>query len=255
ETGLQIKPILTSLNTPIKNQADNGTGRIEFASGTFVTPYPTGAFLVAEITFVGIEAGPPPTEIRLSFEPGRITTASVTGSVVAGNHENAQVLLTDVKLVGIVQLEGGDRPTPEGWEVPITVKFFVPGMDTPLRTCNTSTVKVAEGAMFECSAVSGFFDLTVDSVHVLANIKRRVELPNPGASNRIDFGVLLEGDANDDGVVDVRDFTLLVDGFGACLPITTYATNIDFDRNGCVNILDFTLLSKNFLKREPVPVP
>ncbi|MDP6717861.1 MAG: dockerin type I domain-containing protein, partial [Pirellulaceae bacterium] len=64
----------------------------------------------------------------------------------------------------------------------------------------------------------------------------------------------LEGDANDDGVVDVRDFTLLADGFGPCLLDTRYATNIDFDRNGCVNILDFTLLSKNFLKREPVPV-
>ena len=65
------------------------------------------------------------------------------------------MVLTDVTLVGIVQLEGGARPNPEGWVVPLTVHFFEPGMDTPIITCVTSTAKVAEGAKFECSAVSG----------------------------------------------------------------------------------------------------
>ena len=165
------------------------------------------------------------------------------------------MVLTDVTLVGIVQLEGGARPNPEGWVVPLTVHFFEPGMDTPIITCVTSTEKAAEGATFECSAVSGVFDITVDSDHALANIRRSVELPVSGDSNIVDFGILLEGDANNDGIVDVRDFTLLSEAFGSCEGGGGFNPMVDFDRSGCVNILDFTLLSKNFLKMEPITVP
>ncbi|MCH8310156.1 MAG: cadherin-like domain-containing protein, partial [Chloroflexi bacterium] len=132
QNGVQIKPISTSLNTPFKNDVDNNTGKIKFASGILVTPYPTGTFLVAEITFQGIQVSPQPTKITFSFEPGRFTIASVSGIAIPGQPENASVVLTPVKLVGIVQLEGGARPNPEGWVIPITVKFFEPGMDTPI---------------------------------------------------------------------------------------------------------------------------
>ena len=99
------------------------------------------------------------------------------------------------------------------------------------------------------------FDITVDSDHVLANIKRSVELPVSGDSNIVDFGILLEGDANNDGIVDVRDFTLLSEVFSSCEGGGGFNPMVDFDRSGCVNILDFTLLSKNFLKMEPITVP
>ena len=133
--------------------------------------------------------------------------------------------------------------------------FFVPGTDTVSFTCDTVVERVTEGGKFVCAAQSGLFDIIVDSEHVLANIKRRVELPDPGDPDIVDFGNLLEGDANDDGIVDILDFTTLVDSFFRCVGDPIFDPSVDLDRTGCVNIVDFTLLSKNFLIREPVPVP
>jgi hypothetical protein len=114
---------------------------------------------------------------------------------------------------------------------------------------------VSGAAEFQCSAVTGTFDIVVDSDHTLANIRHRVQLPDPSTSGIVDFGVLSEGDANDDGIVNITDFTILVPSFGTCTNGTGFDRRSDFDRNGCVNILDFTLLSNSFLMLEPVSVP
>jgi len=124
QSGVQIKPVLSKLNTPFKNEVDTAAGKIDFASGTFVTPYPSGTFQIAEIEFQGIKISTSAIDIAFSFAPGRATTASVSGVAIPGQHENASVTLRDVTLIGKVVLQGGNRPDPDGWVVPITVKFF-----------------------------------------------------------------------------------------------------------------------------------
>jgi hypothetical protein len=52
----------------------------------------------------------------------------------------------------------------------------------------------------------------------------------------------LTGDINQDGIVNILDFTLLSNAFGAA------NSSADLNKDGMVNILDFTLLSNNFGK-------
>ena len=97
------------------------------------------------------------------------------------------------------------------------------------------------------------FDVTIDSEHALANVLRNVQVQ--ASTKTLFFGTLLEGDANDSGVVDILDFTLLAQAFLTCDGDSRYDSSTDFDRSGCVNILDFTLFAKNFLKASPAPAP
>ena len=52
----------------------------------------------------------------------------------------------------------------------------------------------------------------------------------------------VQGDINEDGVVNILDFTLLSNAFG------TNDTTADINSDGIVNVLDFTILSNNFGK-------
>ena len=62
----------------------------------------------------------------------------------------------------------------------------------------------------------------------------------------VDFGLLREGDANDDNFVTLIDFSLLSGAFATCQGDARYDARTDFNADGCVTILDFSLLSSNF---------
>jgi hypothetical protein len=74
--------------------------------------------------------------------------------------------------------------------------------------------------------------------HTLAN-RRSVSLA-PG-SNAVAFGTLREGDANDDNCVTIADFAVLANGF-----FPNYDPRTDFNQDGYVNTLDFSMLRENF---------
>ena len=258
----QIQPALGKLPITLANNANNSTGRIVYSAGSLTRPNPSGAFKFAAITFK-INADSPldiSTGVRFNFTGSRLTKVSVDGSVIAGAHKDATVEINS-GLTGRVNLEGAARPN-KGFEVPVTVKFFSPGAnvktDTPIRTFTalTAPAQTGEGvvAEFFLSGVpTGNFDVTIDSEHTLANVLRSVQVQ--ASTKTLFLGTLLEGDANDSGVVDILDFTLLAQGFLSCDGNSRFDSRTDFDRSGCVNILDFTLFAKNFLKASPVPAP
>jgi hypothetical protein len=84
----------------------------------------------------------------------------------------------------------------------------------------------------------GTYDIRVKNAHTLAN-RPRVTLA-PGA-NVVSFGTLKEGDANDDNCVTFADFEILADAFWP-----GYDPRADFNQDGVVNILDFSMLRENF---------
>jgi hypothetical protein len=85
----------------------------------------------------------------------------------------------------------------------------------------------------------GTYSIRVKGGHSLANIKNGVVL-NAG-SNSVDFGTLLEGDANNDNCVDIQDFSVLRTAFSPA-----YEARADFNQDGVVNIQDFSMLATNF---------
>ncbi len=94
------------------------------------------------------------------------------------------VLPSDIMVDIYVDLQGDNRPSPEGWEVPISVGFFEPGddvmVDTPLYHFDgiTTAVSSVSGtrAYFQCPDPinPGTYDITTDSTTTLLNVKRNV---------------------------------------------------------------------------------
>jgi hypothetical protein len=88
--------------------------------------------------------------------------------------------------------------------------------------------------------------------HTLQNI-RMVTLTLD--ANSIDFGTLLEGDANNDNYVTLTDFSILVMAYGKCQGTARYDPRADFNGDACVTLLDFSLLATNFEKSGTALIP
>ncbi|MEM9296293.1 MAG: dockerin type I domain-containing protein, partial [Planctomycetota bacterium] len=67
--------------------------------------------------------------------------------------------------------------------------------------------------------------------------------------------VLLDGDANGDGVVDLLDFDVLAQNFGAGPGFPDGLSAGDFNADGVVDLLDFDILAQNFGSSSPAVVP
>jgi len=158
----------------------------------------------------------------------------------------------DISLV----LQGGSRPS-EGWEVPITIKFFNPGADvmtgSPLYEFSLNTTKSDGMAISQCTVAPGTYDVTVVSEHTLINVKRNVVISTP--STAVDMGTLLEGNANDDSIINISDFGILAVSYMKTDGEPGYDARADFDRNGIINISDFGLLAVNYMQMSPIDVP
>ena len=154
-----------------------------------------------------------------------------------------------------VVLQGGSRP-PEGWEVPITIKFFSPGADvmtdTPLEEFDLTTTKSDGTAVCQCSVAPGTYDVTVVSEHTLMNVKRNLIVSGP--STAVDMGTLLEGNANDDSIINISDFGILAVSYMKMEGEPGYDARADFDCNGIINISDFGLLAVNYMQMSPIDI-
>jgi peptide/nickel transport system substrate-binding protein len=263
KAGVQIIPG-TSLDTVIKNSADNTIGLISYSAGKLGEPFPAGPFKVAGIQFRTKNVSDPmsvPVTVSIS---GNSTTSVVDfgGTPIPGTHYDASVRIyrgADVTFQAVLQ--GGSRPD-SGWIVPLTVKLFSPGAIVPVDvltaepvyTFNLTTTKNGSTATAQVTGVTqGIYDISVASPHCLINVKRGVIIGL--LSNTVDMGTLLEGNANDDYIINIQDFGILAVAYGKSSGETGYDARADFDRSGNINITDFGLLAINYGKNVPVLVP
>jgi hypothetical protein len=157
-----------------------------------------------------------------------------------------------------VVLQGDGRPA-EGWAVPLTVRFFAPGADvlndTPTYEFELTTTKSTAGNTAVCEAVGiapGTYDVTAAAEHTLVNVKKGVVIP--AADTAVDLGTLLEGNANQDNIVDLADYAILSTGWSASQGQTEYDARTDFEINGLIDAADLSLLAGNWLMSSPVEI-
>jgi len=157
-----------------------------------------------------------------------------------------------------VVLQGDGRPD-VGWAVPLMVKFFKPGADvlndTPAYEFNLTTTKSAAGNTAVCEATGlapGVYDITVLGQSTLMNIRKNVVISAPQPS--VGLGTLLEGDVNQDNIVDFDDYTVLSTCWLASKEQVEYNAGADFDRNGLINAADLSLFAADWLKTSPVEI-
>jgi hypothetical protein len=145
------------------------------------------------------------------------------------------------------------------WVVPLNVRFFSPGADVlndaPTYQFNLTTTKSAAGDMAVCTAAPvapGTYDITVIGDHSLINVKRSVVILAPSTS--VDLGTILEGNANQDTIVDLDDYVLLSSSWLSSESQAEYDARTDFDRNGLINAYDLSLLAANWLRTSPIEI-
>jgi hypothetical protein len=157
-----------------------------------------------------------------------------------------------------VALQGDGRPD-AGWAIPLTVKFFTPGADvlndTPVYEFELTTARSDAGDAAICEATGaepGTYDITAHGEYSLMNVKKSVVISSPKTS--VGLGTLLEGDGNQDNIVNLDDYAILSMCWLASESQAEYDVRADFDRNGLINAADLCLLAANWLRSSPVEI-
>ncbi len=97
----------------------------------------------------------------------------------------------------------------------------------------------------------GSWDVWVKGDHTLA---ARATVNVVAGTVALTVGALREGDANNDNVVSITDFSILAASFGKASGTAGYDARADFNADGSVSITDFSLLAGSF-GQTGVPTP
>jgi hypothetical protein len=115
----------------------------------------------------------------------------------------------------------------------------------------TCTPTTDQSGNFTCSGFdAGSYVACAKHSHTLQRCIAADLGPGP---NSVNFGTLLEGDANDDNCVLLVDFSVLSTAFSTCSGDAKFDTSADFDLSGCVVLVDFSLLVSDFGQCGDVP--
>jgi hypothetical protein len=156
----------------------------------------------------------------------------------------AQSLGTIPIINGTVRFQGRPAAPHPSWSVPVqltiqcatlphTYSFSVNTDQSGHFTVDTWTV-----------AGTSKCHLRLKNAHTLRNLKPNVTLVPDG--NAIDFGTLLEGDANNNNRVDLVDFSILATSYEKGTGQPGFDPRADFNENHWIEIADFSLLATNY---------
>ena len=176
----------------------------------------------------------------------RIRAVGPWYSVVDAVAVVASPLSGRIALQGVPDLSAIPAAVPLGT---FRVEFRAPGTGTVLKSADVSLMPVGVNSPYGTLRVSGVPAGTYD-VAVKGGKSLRVVLPNVAVSDGATLPdiTLSGGDANNDNVVDIGDFGLLVNAYGSDVNSANsgYDPHADFDYNGVVDIGDFGLLVNNY---------
>ncbi|MBK8026890.1 MAG: hypothetical protein IPK19_37265 [Chloroflexi bacterium] len=173
---------------------------------------------------------------------------------LSNSWQDGGLITAHTSLIGNVVLEGHGAAPDQRWVVPVRVRIVPGGGGAALydvyRTLDTTGTFLYAGATPD-GLPPASYQFWVKHDHTLAAL---ITAPTTPGNHIIDFGLLREGDANNDNVVSITDFSILASSFGASEGGATYDARADFDNNQTVNISDFSLLATNFGQAgEPMP--
>ena len=230
----------TSLPLVLSNT--HGDGTVDFVAGT-VSSFPSGTFTLCTVCFTALaEAADPGTCIAFDTIPPRQTDVTFGGYSVFDHTEDGCVVISSSgELHGAVTLEGRPAKPHARWIVDLDV---VLSPVDPSGSCSEVQVSTDDSGSFTVEGIDpGEYEVWVKGSHTLAASKS-VTI-NSGVNSE-DFGVLREGDANNDNKVTLLDFSVLATTFAKCTGQPGFDARADFNQDGCVTLLDFSLLASHF---------
>lgn len=143
-------------------------------------------------------------------------------------------------LTGQVTLQGRPAAPNAAWAVPVQVliKSVASGSNVYSGNANTNT----SGAFTINNLSPGSYQVWVKHSHTLATLTN-VTL---NGNQTVAIGTLKEGDADNNNIVNITDFSVMAAAFGTLSGQGGYNAAADFNGDGSVNITDFSLLASNF---------
>ena len=150
--------------------------------------------------------------------------------------------MPEAVIVGSVDLQGRPAKPDARWSVPLTVQLYAVGAATPTYEFTPTTDNNGEFTI-NAEIVPGTYEIAVKNAHTLQNV---ITIALVDGDNVVDFGTLLEGDANDDNIVSLLDFSTLAAAYNATIGDPNYNANADFNADGFISLLDFSLMATNY---------
>ena len=159
-------------------------------------------------------------------------------------------LAVPANLNGTVTLLGRPAAPHTSWQVPLTIQLYTPGNNsTPAYTYNVNT---DQNGNFTISDIPlGTFNIAVKNLHTLKRVKTAQTIVT--GNNTINFGTLLEGDANNNNVVNLFDFSILLGTYNKSSLDPGFDNRADFNNNGTINLFDFSLLLSTYNQSGETP--
>jgi len=221
------------LDFPLVSEINNTEGYINFAEGSFFNSPPTEDFELVTINFTAKEAT---DSTVLQFDSAQCQ-AAFEGKALTQGCEEVTLVIKEPTLACQVALEGR-QPAPDGSWI------------TPLRLSGALSQEVVSDESGACE-----FDRLPDGDHTICikgpnDLQNKIDISLPLADDNavIDFGLLLEGDINDDNAIELTDFSLLRSSNGLCQTNANFNNNADLNVDGSVDFNDALLLRSHFLK-------
>ncbi len=240
----------TAFQYEFLNEVDNTAGTIGYAAGS-TSSYPSGDFTLATIYFKAT-AETENTVLAFNLTSSRETRITFGGSGLLFTPSNGSVEIPPgADIAGSITLQGRPDPPDASWSVPLTVWVYDPGQATPRHEFHPITDDWGQFTIVDGIA-PGTYDLQVKNSHTLSNRRENVALV--AGPNSVNLCTLLEGDADDNDLVDVSDFSKLAACFFQPLDSQPFCPNTDFNEDGVVDVGDFSLLNSNFFEEGPIIV-
>lgn len=143
-------------------------------------------------------------------------------------------------VVGNVDMEGRGTAPDARWALP---HRLVIATNAGVYVANTTVTTDTNGRFVFGAVQTGSYKVWVKGEQTLAQLA--ITTLGQGGTT-IDFGLMRAGDANDDNVVNISDFSILAASFGKASGTSGYDERADFNGSAVVDITDFSLLAVNF---------
>ena len=127
------------------------------------------------------------------------------------------------------------------YTIDLTVDVYPQGGTTPVNQFTPSGSSIGETVV--TGLAPGTYDIAVKSSNYLQKIG---SITVVAGANVMDIGELLAGDANDDNVVGLEDFSVFAATFNLGVGDPGYDGRADFNGDDLVTLEDFSLLAANF---------
>jgi hypothetical protein len=148
----------------------------------------------------------------------------------------------DADLAVQVLVQGRGQPPAASWAVPLTVTLRR-ASDGALAWQRLITT-TASGAFTLSALHPGTYDLAVEGAHTLPVVRRNLALRS--GPNATTLGPLVEGDIVHDGFINGRDWVALRAAYDTVRGDPRYLAQADLNDDGVVDILDYSQLVGNY---------